>query len=146
MASNLYSMKKISLLAFVFMALNSFGQGNLQFNQVLTYTGTVTGTQLSTTYTVPSGKIWKIKYCSDSRVGSCGGYNIWTGIGYGIYINSIWTIVSSNNALNDLYLKSGDTIYFGYGKHPDPLNNCPGGIVSMAYDYLISIVEFNIIP
>jgi len=139
-------MKKLFTILFICFALQSMAQGNLQFNQVLTYNGTITGSQFSPTFTVPTGKVWKIKYCSDSRVGSCGGYNIWTYFGYGVYINSTWTIVSSNNALNELFLKSGDTIYFGYGKHTDPLNNCPGGLSNAAYDYLISIVEFNIIP
>jgi len=141
-------MKKLFTILFICFALQTFAQGNLQFNKVLTYNGTITGSQLSPTYTVPTGKVWKIKYCSDSRTGGCSGYNIWTSFGYGVYINSTWTIVSSNNALNELFLKSGDTIYFGFGKHSDPSNNCPSSnqFTNTSYDYLISIVEFNIVP
>jgi hypothetical protein len=65
-------MKKIIfvLLCFILASTTSRAQGNLQFNQVITYTGSiqwsaqpwqgflVNGPQ----WTVPSGKVWKIEH------------------------------------------------------------------------------------
>ena len=55
-------MKRILLLALIFISLNAFGQGNLQFNQVLNIKN-------GDNYTVPAGKVLKItSVSSDNKV------------------------------------------------------------------------------
>ena len=59
-------MKKIINIAFLFISINFYGQGNLQFNRVVTLSvsGTIEdfsqGTLLGT-LNVPIGKVWKIE-------------------------------------------------------------------------------------
>ena len=62
-----------NLLIFLFLLFSSlsFSQSNLQFNTVITKTGTLSGGGNSTvntqTFTVPAGKVWKIeRYTRDA--------------------------------------------------------------------------------
>jgi len=52
-------MQPLLSLSFCLFFGTLFSQGNLQFNQVITYTGTFQG-NLSLG-TVPNGKVWKIE-------------------------------------------------------------------------------------
>jgi hypothetical protein len=109
----------------------SFSQGNLQFNNVYTYSGAVNLTPglvtcsdnisypyVSQTFTVPAGKIWRIEniyftgslfYVNGCRAGDINSYNG----------NPIW-------------LKGGETLIFTSS--------------TLTRYYSINIVEFNVIP
>ena len=127
---------------FLFLGL-CFSQGNLQFNQVLTFTGTVTsnnGFVNSAINTVPLGKVWKIEHVggSTSLMGN--------GTQYGITINNAtsicyWGSSPANQLLKvkeicPIWLKSGDNISFYWSQY-NQTQSC---------DFIISIVEFNLIP
>ena len=81
-------MKHLITLTFLFFLSISNAQGNLQFNQVITYTGTFQGSLVLGT--VPNGKVWKIEARS-------------------IDINQIYTFINGFRY---------DFIYGGYCKHP----------------------------
>jgi hypothetical protein len=136
-------MKKILVIAFVLFNLKSYAQGNLQFNQVLTYAGTINSTQsLGTTYTVPANKVWKIKSVSDFGLYSSNnvnGFQLYKGIMF--CLNNKWIFISS---LKETFLKAGDTIKIGY--YDQYLGTSQVPISGVNFDYFISIVEFNIVP
>ena len=129
-------MKRIFL--FFFFALvaclfsqKSFAQGNLQFNQVLTQTVTLTGTSSSSVLTVPAGKVWKIEQMLDtySYAGTSGYFKI---NGKQFYIHEM---PNSTQYITKgpIWLKAGDTF-------------CVYNTASGSYDYFYSIIEFNIVP
>ncbi|MCF8292391.1 MAG: hypothetical protein K9I70_01140 [Chitinophagaceae bacterium] len=136
---------KIKILSAVFFMLMSFMYeaqgGSLQFNQVLTYNGTLMPTNanmlLSQTYTCPSGKVWKIEgktrtpltvvlYSASARLE--------------FYINGISFQDNYGNAVDTapVWLKSGDNIYFGFTNG----NYSNGNTAS----WTLSIIEYNIVP
>ena len=107
------------------MAISFIGnaQGDLQFNQVLTYT--VNGTQANV-YTVPAGKVAKIAKAIEKA--DTGSYT------------SIFTINGANHYPNinfpqkdGMWLKAGDIIGSQPGAYGDQFN------------ITISIIEYNII-
>jgi hypothetical protein len=118
----------------------SYAQGNLQFNQVLTYTGSLNNAQqISSTFTVPVGKIWKIKYVSKLpyKMSSQGTYaNYYEG--FGLIVNNLWTY---GDNYNELFLKAGDTLKVGYYNQQNQSTYFAG----ITLDFVISIVEFNIV-
>ncbi len=115
-------------------------QGNLQFNQVITLTGTLTvnnGAINAQFYTVPSGKVWKIEHV--------GGSTSLTGNGtqYGLTINnattiSYWGSSTSNyhKEICPIWLKASDSLSFYWSQYNS----------SQSCSYVISILEFNVIP
>ena len=122
-----------TLCTALFVALNSllYSQGNLQFNQVLTYGGTLNAGSVSANntnytygspaYTVPSGKVWKIESAMSSG-------------GSALLVNNLYAgSISSSISMSPLWLKAGDIL------------RCAGNANS-AYTYFFSIIEFNIIP
>jgi hypothetical protein len=129
-------MKNIFLLILT-CALSSFlfGQGNLQFNQVLTYMQTFTGTYAgvnaysynSSNYTVPAGKTWKVE-----KFSLIGGPN-----GGWLTINNIHSLNQDVINSGPIWLKAGDVVKAG--------SNCSscGGLSG---SWFVSIIEFNIIP
>ena len=121
-------MKKLLFvfILLVFCTQKNFAQGNLQFNQVINYT-LVGVTPLS--FTVPSGKVWKIEAVAVDV----------TNTPY-VYLRNpanqiIATFYSSGSYANPLpyWLSSGYTGNFF-------LNN------SSTYRGSISIIEFNVVP
>jgi hypothetical protein len=136
-------MKKIITIAMLLFSMASYAQGNLQFNQVLTYNGTLTPSQfVSTTYTVPTGKIWKIKYVTHlpyTTTQSIYTNNQPVNYGFALNINSKWQFGEN---FTEIFLKSGDTIKLGWTNQTAPSGfNAPFA----NFDYVISIVEFNIV-
>jgi hypothetical protein len=137
------------LLLIAFLGATSFAktQGNLQFNQVLTFSGGLTASPNSTTnssiQTVPIGKVWKIEsvgggYISPTLGSSYMGAKVNNGL-------SIFRLVGSslNNSGVDknicpIWLRSGDNMSIEY------YNSNSGNAQSTSY--VISIIEFNIIP
>jgi hypothetical protein len=149
-------MKKIFTLAILLFSMASYAQGNLQFNQVLTYSGTLNCGQASPTWTVPAGKVWKIEYRStvignpnyDNSQGVVGPYGPLFSLN-GIKVsdthgpsssipNNSWGLTS--DVKQPMWLKSGDQIQFS-------LNGFNGECSDYKkYNYAISILEYNIIP
>lgn len=119
-------MKKQILL--IIFGLSSFfvnAQGNLQFNQVLTYSGSLTNYASTTDYTVPSGKVWKVEYVESSNA-----Y-------FFLLINNISRVaLKDGNAGNGIsptfWLKANDLMKISASNS--------GGT------YFISIIEYNIVP
>ena len=149
-------MKKIFTIALLLFSMSSYAQGNLQFNQVLTYSGTLNCGQASPTWTVPAGKVWKIEYRStvigntsydnfNGTSGSIGPLFNLNGNKISDFIypnnlspNQIWNITPLQN--QPLWLKSNDQIQFS-------LDAIAGGCSDFKkYNYAISILEYNIIP
>jgi hypothetical protein len=135
-------MKKIITITILLFSMASYAQGNLQFNQVLTYTGTLTPSQfVSSTYTVPTGKIWKIKFVNKlvyTTVNDINGVQYLSN-GFALNINNKWLFGEN---FTEIFLKSGDTIKLGWtNQSPSHGYNAPFA----NFDYVISIVEFNIV-
>ena len=132
---------KIGLLVMILLlGVKASAQGNLQFNQVLTFTGSigVTGPNAVTSpiQTVPAGKVWKIEH-----VGGSASNQSSSNVRFGIQTNSgvsmvYWhTLVDQN--ICPIWLKASDNLQFYYHN--------PGG-TPQSCTYIISVVEFNIIP
>jgi hypothetical protein len=135
------------LLSSMFLALcsTSFAQGNLQFNQVFNLSGGVSSTSnspgLSQLQTVPSGKVWKIEHVgSNATTASC------TNSYYGLKINNGITTfleffstgnIGKNYNICPIWLKESDNLQFVFN------NGCAN---NLSISYVISIIEFNVVP
>ena len=121
---------KILILSF-FLVLCSllYSQGNLQFNQVLSGSGTLGNNGASTTLTVPADKVWKIE-----------SVNGWADSGSrpGLTINGVSTLIST--ATFPIWLKAGDTFRLTV------LSNPSSGNAFGPLNYYYSIIEFDIVP
>lgn len=114
---------KLFFLFFITLSLGVKAQGDLQFNQVLTFT---TNSDQSNIYTVPAGKVAKITKALENRNGTPTYDSSFT-------INGHQTASSGGNYYNGLdgmWLKSGDIVGSTY---------YTGGYL------VISIIEYNII-
>ena len=113
----------IQLILSCALSTSLFGQGNLQFNQVLTFTGSATGN--ITLDTVPVNKVWKIEaHSSDINQ-------------ILININDFRYDYNYNGSMNTspIWLKAGDIL---------SLTTSP--FCCNSRHYFFSILEFNIIP
>jgi hypothetical protein len=143
-----------NIFAFIFFALIvnvSTAQGNLQFNQVLSYTGSLScntnycGAQSPTTYTVPAGKVWKIESAGfNGGIGMSNyfpqAYLIINGVGaYGGLMSANQSTVTGKLITSPVWLKAGDVLGWGMNS-----NSATGGTFSISMH--ISILEFNIVP
>lgn len=149
-------MKKLSLfLSFTLFALSVFAQGNLQFNQVIyqeitfTQAATATNPQTQTTFTVPSGKVWKIEsaftasnqYQSSSS--PAGAYGFYTADCY-LAINGriVYSAVQSVQTHFPIWLPTGTyTLTLGRTGIVTPNASNP-----TTWNGSISAIEFNVIP
>lgn len=158
--------------AFIIFSMLTFeykGQANLVFNQVLSYTNTISGpitvvdntiTNSTTNYTVPSGKTWKIEslnFYNDS-------WNLISSTGYSdelipeviVKINGVkvkssllrhygnvinYYSISGNLIEQPLWLKNGDVITFCIRN-----NYYMGGTINGSTNVHLSIIEYNIVP
>lgn len=115
----------------LFSALSSqlYSQGNLQFDQVISGSGTLGNNGASTTLTVPADKVWKIE-----------SVNGWADSGSrpGLTINGVSTLIST--ATFPIWLKAGDNFRLTV------LSNPSSGNALGPLNYYYSIIEFNIIP
>ena len=112
---------KILILSF-FLVLCSllYSQGNLQFNQVLTYNGSTTASPI---WTVPAGKVWKVE---NIMILGQGGVSVFKVNGTQIF-NSFYGAWQNN----PFWLKGNDNFQFNF---------------QYSNEFFISIIEFNIIP
>ena len=121
------------LLAFFILgSLNA--QGNLQFNQVVTLTGTLT-TSPVVVGTVPAGKVWKIEHSASERNGYAANISfVCNNVASYPYFGSTGNPPTQGHVKGPIWLKSGDYIQL--------INSS----VSYPSHYFFSIVEFNVIP
>ncbi len=117
-------MKKYSLILFFLITLGAKAQGNLQFNQVITKSGYLTCGSSSDVLTVPSGKVWKLEYYTNSN--DEGGFHI--------YINNIQFVSGTDS--RPVWLKSQDNLRYSQ-------TTTIYGTCYPTY-YFLSIIEFNI--
>lgn len=158
--------------AFIIFSMLTFeykGQANLVFNQVLSYTNTISGpitvvdntiTNSTTNYTVPSGKTWKIEslnFYNDSWnlisstsysdelipevIVKINGVKVKASLlrHYGNVIN--YYSISGNLIEQPLWLKNGDVITFCIRN-----NYYMGGTINGSTNVHLSIIEYNIVP
>jgi hypothetical protein len=117
------SVKKVFfVLVFIFPFNWAFSQNhNLEFNQVYSYAGFLNGGANSPVWTVPASKVWKVDFFTTD-----------------------WLVLNGNKASNlnnnggPLWLKEGDVVYYSGPSY----SICCGGTTN----YLISIIEFNVVP
>jgi len=130
-------MNILSLFVFILL-FNSvaFSQGNLQFSQVVSYSGTSSSNN-SPTWAVPLGKVWKIESASASY-GSTAFRRVYVDAGGGFGHYSILNVNEPTvHPVFPIWLKSGDQVYVFAS-----CSNCG----TQTLNYVISILEFNIIP
>jgi hypothetical protein len=120
-----HKMKKIIFIKlFALAAFFVKAQNNLQFSQVLTYSGTAASNGQSISLTVPSGKVWKIETIERDA---------------GAYLNFNLNGKFAQGVPNryPIWLKAGDVFNIqlsgGYNQAP------------VAANYWISIIEFNVV-
>jgi hypothetical protein len=128
-------MKKILTIAILLFSMASYAQGNLQFNQVKTFTGNASGYIVLDT--VPTGKIWKIE-----STGFSGKDNSFLQINNIRYVNFYTNFLlyyppgsgnantssqSSTSIKETIWLKSGDILGWENGS------------------YVITLIEYNIV-
>lgn len=134
-------MKKIVVFSFLSLCFlpftpRSIAQGNLQFNQVLSYSQLYTTNTIGSTYSyssqiyeVPVGKVWKIeKFLMKNNNSSAGPY---------LKVNNAFQISPTEFNPGPAWFKEGDQI--------QAVTSTIGGS-SFTGGYFISIIEFNIIP
>ncbi len=120
-------MKKIITIAILLFSMASYAQGNLQFNQVLTYTGSIHNNNFVLFDTVPSGKVWKIEAAGLNTL-------LFLNINGRIYNN-----IYGNSVIKEtIWLKARDIVGI-YSPYNGNCHHC-------SWDYVVSIIEYNIIP
>jgi len=112
---------RLLFLLFIAFTLGLEAQGDLQFNQVLTFSGNTTESNI---YTVPAGKVAKITKAIE-RFES----NYYSRITF----NGVMTYNNANESdLAGMWLKEGDVM---------------GSLIgSSNYYWVLSIIEYNIVP
>ena len=133
-------MKNILLILAIAFSSASFGQGNLQFNQVVNNSYTATLGTLTTigTITVPAGKVWKIE-SANYYITQAG--NRISGRGSGNYIayigdNLIW------DGTNGLGHQDFFPIWLPSGTYDVSSRSPATYLVTVNF----SAIEFNVVP
>lgn len=123
-------MKKI-LLSFllVVISLIGFAQFNLQFNQVITYSGKIVENDSTIAWIVPANKVWKIESMTNLQ-NYCNASFILNGIPIK---NNIYGSTYVENYYSPIWLKAGDLIKYKV-------------LCSTPLTYYLSIIEYNLIP
>ncbi len=81
-------MKHLLTLCFFLFFGTFFSQGNLQFNQVLTYGGTLSASSYQSIGTVPVGKVWKIESKGGSTINTVNGNAVTQTISYPFWLKA----------------------------------------------------------
>ena len=113
---------RLLFLLFIAFTLGLEAQGDLQFNQVLTFSGNTTESNI---YTVPAGKVAKITKAIE-KFSTSTHYSR-------ITFNGVMTYNNANESgLAGMWLKEGDVM---------------GSLMGNSLDYwVLSIIEYNIVP
>ena len=122
-------MKTNILILFVLTSFLLNAQGDLQFNQVLTFTGTTGSTVI---YTVPEGKVAKITKAKGNNNGSNTSYHIRFTYN-GVRLDNEYNLNAFHN-IDGTWMKAND--YIGVENWYDNGEND---------GYLLSIIEYNIV-
>ena len=129
-----------SICAILVIASTTYGQGNLQFNQVISVsfdlTAASSGFYSLGTLTVPAGKVWKIERTSLDQEYLGNLYPQYNGSSYahiGDYV--VW-----NNTTT--YPQHLFPLWLAEGTYP--MTCSPGN--SGTYHLAVSAIEFNVIP
>ena len=133
---------------FLFFSLSynySKAQSNLQFNRVITFSGYVPFATNVTIDSVPSGKVWKIESYGlspliSNRQACLNTFFAINGVEVMNYSNSYNSGYAIHPPTNQYWLKAGDVIGYKF---------ITGGGTSGCtanQPYVISIIEYNIIP
>jgi hypothetical protein len=126
--------KNTLLIAFLFIGINSFAQNRLEFNQIVSLTGSNNSTGYFPLDTVPEGKAYKITSYNQSATS----YNFMLTINGGLQVGEgfyghLHPVTYKGGLVFPLWLKAGDIL----GVH----RSAWGEIAS----YHISGIEFNIV-
>ena len=145
-------MRSILYLVIFFISLQLNAQGNLQFNQVISETFSISGGTYNSTYnftnsyTVPSGKVWKIESVTfrSNSVSTTYHPSCFISINGIISLYNYGGQANQNDAggtLNEqpIWLKAGDVV--GVSMRNSCATNC-----SQSVSGHISILEFNVTP
>ena len=116
-------MKYIYTFLFVAISATSFAQGNLQFNQVLTFVGNTTETNI---YTVPTGKVAKITKAIQYWSSSSSNKLQFTFNGA--------TNTIGNSDISGMWLRENDFLGSSVGSAP------------YGNKWILSVIEYNVIP
>ena len=126
-------MKKTLTIGMLLFSIATYAQVNLQFNQVLTFSGTLQwGSSTATLYTVPIGKTCKIEAMGLS------GYTNSTALNINnvMYVNYVQSGQAPAVVKETIWLKAGDQIKFTYS---------PSGYTIQTHPYFLSMIEYNIV-
>ena len=135
--------KKLLLIFFLFVGLNTFAQNRLEFSQVVTLDTNYTSVQPAYNFTyygiyyyVPAGKVWKIESSSTN------GYFFINDVEVPLMVSSgsSGTLSSAFNPNFPIWLKSGDKIRYRWNGYCGNGNSC-----TATHNFFISIIEFNIV-
>lgn len=133
-------MRTVAFVCLFMICMLGKAQGNLQFNQVITYTGTGTGSHsyISPSWIVPNNRVWKIEAATASVSSSSSSSSVQMNSGNGLCSFKLMSAgVYSSFSPFPIWLKAGDEI----------LLQASGGCCSiLSFNYGISIIEFNIVP
>ena len=129
-------MRLFFIAIFIAFSTWSFSQGNLQFNQVVSYSQAFntssSGSLYSFTsplYTVPTGKVWKIeKFLMHKNVTIPSGW---------LVVNSGAKLFTDEVNSGPVWLKAGDEFVATVSQ---------SGGSNFSGDVFISIIEFNVVP
>ena len=144
-------MKSIPLIfSFLLISVVGFGQGNLQFNRVFTWKGTVSITP-SNAYvgvhsgpTIPNGKVWKIEQASLTRADVPNpSILFFGGTNYSIIINGTVLTEQSSNTNN---LISNESIPVWLEPGTFPVTVFAQYVGENSFTIALNIIEYNIIP
>ena len=125
-------MKHLFTFCLILLLGTCFSQGNLQFNQVLTFGGTLCASCNQPIGTVPVGKVWKIESVGGGSTGFTPWFRI-NGVNAGYFIfNTTNAQMAFNSCRLPMWFPAGTAIGFG--------SNEGGSVI------WFSIVEFNVVP
>ena len=134
-------MKNILLILAIAFSSVSFGQGNLQFNQVINYESNVnTGgnsTSTHTSITVPAGKVWKIETCSFHFLQTIEKPVSYSYSNVRIGMNTVFHFTASSN-----YQAQHLPLWLSEGTYTVIGTSYSGWNVTVAF----SAIEFNVVP
>jgi hypothetical protein len=98
-------MKHLINLTFLFFLTISNAQGNLQFNQVLTYGGTLCASCYQPIGTVPAGKVWKIESKEGITLTNINGINL-TLTNFPLWLKAGDAVIMNGNSSTQVFFLS----------------------------------------
>ena len=132
-------MKHLFTFLLVAISASCFAQGNLQFNQVLSFNYSTSLGQFASsnvdTLNVPEGKVWKITSASSVRVNG-------SPMSCAIKVDN--HVLSKNRGSGDISLQT--PYWLKSGPHTITLSSLSSNVIFSTFHGSISIIEFNVLP